>query len=232
MYPDQDAPVPARLDTIPAEVFEALLILRRARDVARELQADPWELAVGISELLAVGLSGTDVRWLVARGLVEHALERLAPGTANRTFRRMRNLALSPRTCLVLTAEGQRLLESWEARQVPPSAGADMNNMAGSAQPVAVPHWDGERRQLWYRNRLVKLYRTPAGSQETILAAFEEEGWPPRIDDPLSRGTGHDPQERLHEAVKGLNRGQVQRLLEFRRDGTGEGVMWATREGR
>jgi hypothetical protein len=232
MSPVQDAAVSARLDTIPAEVFEALLILRRAREIARELQTDPWEFAVGIAELLAVGLSGTVVRWLVARGLIEHALERLAPGRASRTFRRMRNLALSPRTCLVLTAEGQRLLESWEARQREMAARADPNGAVASALRAAVPHWDSEQRQLWYRDRLVKLYRTPAASQETILAAFEEEGWPPRIDDPLGQEYGQDPQERLHEAVKGLNRGQVQRLLEFHRDGSGEGVTWRAREGQ
>jgi hypothetical protein len=78
----------------------------------------------------------------------------------------------------------------------------------------------------------VKWYRAPAASQETILAAFQEDGWPGRIDDPLPWVDGLGPQERLHEAVKGLNRGQLARLLEFRRDGTGEGVTWLAREGQ
>ena len=51
-------------------------------------------------------------------------------------------------------------------------------------------------------------------------------------DSPLRPVPGRDPQERLHEGVKGLNRGQVERLLVFRRDGTGEGVTWQARQGQ
>jgi len=50
--------------------------------------------------------------------------------------------------------------------------------------------------------QLLKWHRAPAASQEAILAVFQEDGWPPRIDDPLGRGDGHDPRERLREAVK------------------------------
>jgi hypothetical protein len=32
---------------------------------------------------------------------------------------------------------------------------------------------------------VVKEFKLPAPNQETILTAFQEEGWPPRIDDPL-----------------------------------------------
>ena len=78
----------------------------------------------------------------------------------------------------------------------------------------------------------MKLFRQPAESQEIILAAFEEEGWPRRIDDPLPPVAGKDSVERLHQAVMGLNRGQIARLLEFRRDGTGEGVEWLAIRGR
>ena len=32
----------------------------------------------------------------------------------------------------------------------------------------------------------VKQYRVPSPNQEAVLTVFQEEGWPPRIDDPLS----------------------------------------------
>ena len=42
-------------------------------------------------------------------------------------------------------------------------------------------------------DRVVKQFRVPAGNQELILAAFEEMGWPPHIDDPLPPVHDLDP---------------------------------------
>jgi len=88
------------------------------------------------------------------------------------------------------------------------------------------PHWDPERRELSVAGRLVKSFRKRPGNQERILAALEEEGWPPRIDDPLSPQEGIDPKPRLHDTIKRLNMGHLWRLLKFAGDGTGEGVLW------
>ena len=215
------SPVPdgesVRPETDP-RVLATLRLLAAARAAALQLRLDPWEFALGLCELLASGLSGTEVRCLVARGLAQHVLEQIRPAFGRRTFRQVANLGLTPRSCFVITAAGLRLLGASDVRTAAP------------AGPVpALPRWDGGRRQLWYAGALVKWYRVPAASQETILAAFQEDGWPPRIDDPLSMMNGCDPHERLHEAVKGLNRGQVRPLLVFRRDGTGEGVAWQGR---
>jgi hypothetical protein len=211
-------PAPA----VPPSIVVALTLLRQAHAAALELHHDPWEFAIGLLELLAAGLNSTAVRWLVASGLAEHALERVRPAADRRSFRRMANFALTRRSCFVATDAGLRLLDRCNAR-----------NDSGQKGPAnVVPRWDEGRRQLWYRDRLVKWYRTPAASQETILPAFQEDGWPPRIDDPLGWVACLDPHERLHEAVKGLNRGQAERLLEFHRDGTGEGVTWKARQGQ
>jgi hypothetical protein len=91
---------------------------------------------------------------------------------------------------------------------------------------VDQPRWDGCRRELWWGGRLVKRFRQPAPNQEALLAAFEELGWPEWMDDPLPREKGIDPQERLHDTVKGLNRHQRQRLLHFCGDGTGQRIGW------
>jgi hypothetical protein len=60
-----------------------------------------------------------------------------------------------------------------------------------------------------------------------ILAVFEEEGWPRRIDDPLPPGHGINPKVRLHESIARLNRNQVNRTIRFGGDGYGRGVRWA-----
>jgi hypothetical protein len=100
----------------------------------------------------------------------------------------------------------------------------------GGAMACEVPFWDEERRELWFRNRLVKCFRQPAPNQEAILQAFQEEGWPHRIDDPLSPNGKVKPKVRLHDTVKFLNH-QATRLLRFRGDGTGEAVCWEVCDG-
>jgi hypothetical protein len=88
-----------------------------------------------------------------------------------------------------------------------------------------LPIWDGERRELRMGKLVVKRFRQPAKNQELILAAFEEDSWPPRIDNPLSSNGDTDAVDRLHDAVKKLNR-QRKKLIHFRSDGRGLGVMW------
>jgi hypothetical protein len=73
---------------------------------------------------------------------------------------------------------------------------------------------------------IVKEFKLPSPNQETVLMAFEEEGWPPRIDDPLSPLPQLDPRRRLHDTIKALNRKQKQDLIRFMGDGSGEGIRW------
>jgi hypothetical protein len=60
-----------------------------------------------------------------------------------------------------------------------------------------------------------------------ILEVFQEEHWPPRIDDPLPPKPGIEPQRRLHDTINSLNRNQRHRLIRFFADGLGKGVRWA-----
>ena len=97
------------------------------------------------------------------------------------------------------------------------------------AELPEIPRWDGSRHELRWGRSLVKVFKSPSSNQETMLMAFEEEGWPPRIDDPLSPHPHVDPKQRLHDAIKGLNRNQKNRLIRFMGDGTGEGIRWEPR---
>jgi hypothetical protein len=58
------------------------------------------------------------------------------------------------------------------------------------------------------------------------LSAFQEDGWPHRIDDPLPPLDDIEPKCRLHDSIKRLNRHHKDRVIRFRGDGTGEGVCW------
>jgi hypothetical protein len=89
-----------------------------------------------------------------------------------------------------------------------------------------LPGWNSVLRELHFGARLVKRFHEPADNQETILAAFEEEGWPLRIDDPLSPTPAISAKRRLRDAIKNLNRHQIHRLIRFRGDGRGQGILW------
>lgn len=119
-----------------------------------------------------------------------------------------------PRTRLY-AIERQRL--RGEASQQSAPSGDDL---------MAAPCWDPQLRELRVGHVLVKRFRQPSTNQERILLAFEEEGWPPRIDDPLPPDPQHDTKQRLRTTLKSLNRNEQHGLIRFHSDGTGQGVLW------
>lgn len=95
---------------------------------------------------------------------------------------------------------------------------------------LAGPHWDTRRRTLYLGQQVVKRFKRPAPNQEAVLAAFEQQRWPERIDDPLSESADLMPQDRLHDVLRRLNHGHEHPLLHFRRDGRGTGIAWSVTE--
>lgn len=95
---------------------------------------------------------------------------------------------------------------------------------------ATMPKWDPENHVLFLGDVIVKQYQRPARSQHTILAAFEEEGWPARIDDPLILQEGAMETKskwRLRNTVNDLNRAQYGCIrIRFHLDGTGHGIRW------
>ena len=73
---------------------------------------------------------------------------------------------------------------------------------------------------------VVKQFRVPSPNQEAILDAFQEEGWPTFVDDPLSPVPGQSAKRRLRDTIKGLNANQAAAVIRFHGDGTGQRVTW------
>jgi hypothetical protein len=94
------------------------------------------------------------------------------------------------------------------------------------------PNWNAASHELRLGDRVVKCYRRPAKSQELILTAFEEEGWPKTIDDPLPADRDQNPKRRLHYTVHHLNRVQRPRLIHFSVNGSGQSVHWTLARDR
>jgi hypothetical protein len=221
--------------------------LLEAFEFARELDRPAWDFAVEIQSLREMGLTNNEFRWLVCKGLVEHGCETTRVRQSFRTFRRQHGLVFGRRSCFVLTQAGVEFARSLtEIPAAPHSRVVDgesgtvpsaplepespdvvvRSGKPSMANPNSTPKWDLERRELRVGSHIVKQFKTPAANQERILAAFEEEGWPARIDDPLPPQIDQDPKRRLHDTINSLNRNQKRRLIRFMGDGTGEGIRW------
>jgi hypothetical protein len=195
----------------------AFKLLARSRRYAEELGVDAWAFAVELQSLQSVGLATSDLRWLVSKGCLDHARECSQPEKDERQFVAAGKLVFTARSCFTLTDRGVCAAES--RPHDPGKCPARKNEHNGR-----VPRWDGTLKELWLGRTLIKQFKVPARSQELLLAAFEEEGWPPHIDDPLPPVAKSDPKKRLHDAIRRLN-GNQRRLL-FSGAGDGRGVRW------
>lgn len=184
----------------------ALELLRRGWYYATDCGCDPDEFAVSLGELGRSGLTHIDAKWLLRKGFI-----RLSPSD-----RRVRAQARwNPSTSLVLTDQGFSFL-----------AGNDLAQQTTPTPLAGVPRWDALNRTLWFDDVLIKRYRVPAENQELVLSAFEEEGWPHHIFDPLPPKQGLNCQRRLHDTINRLNRHQLTRALRFYGNGNGRAICW------
>ena len=198
----------------------ALRLLLQAHEIASRLHRDPWDFALEIQALKEAGVNHNDLRSLVCQGLSQHRLERTRRGARRRSFGPPRSLRFHADSCFALSRKG--LLVAYSVDGSPLSSRVGNGSHAAA---MCIPSWDDARRELRLGSIVVKRFRQPAPNQATILAAFEEDGWPPRIDNPLSDHGDTGAVDRLHAAVKKLNR-CTRRLLRFLSDGAGLGILW------
>jgi hypothetical protein len=217
-------------------IREALQLLADAAACAQDVGTDIWQFSVELAALRRAGLTANECRWLVAKGLARHAREVTTSDSDRRVFQNYANLALSKRTCFVIAERGvvyaNALLRSAPRRRATDARDSTALNRrrpapeANSHPAILTPTWDSDRQQLRVGRVIVKEFKVPAANQEAILAAFQEEGWVPRIDDPLAPQLNQDSKRRLHDTINSLNRNQKHALLRFLGDGKGEGVRW------
>ncbi|WP_145168868.1 hypothetical protein [Rubripirellula lacrimiformis] len=221
---------------MPSHVAAAMAPLLLASQYAQQVTSEPWEFAVEIGQLVTLGLTPNDLRWLVRSGLVTHQREVTLEGENGRHFQPEGDLTYCERSCFFLTDCGVQLAKklypatnvSLQVDYKPGDQQVSRNGVAknqGLSQ-AAVPIWEAERRELRFDGAVVKHFKWVAVNQQAILDAFEEDGWPPRIDDPLPPNAEQDSKRRLADTIKCLNRKQRYAVIHFRGDGTGEGVIW------
>lgn len=217
----------------------AIKLLQESYAYARQLNRSPWDFAVEIATLREQGLTDSDMRWLTCSGFLEHGRETTRFGAEVRTFIHDGGLRFGRRTCFVFTEAGQANYSHTPIPDITCRDAERKHEHGGEAGPELEafngdpelfrhkkPTWDRARGVLRVGEHIVKQFRVPAPNQEVILAAFAEEDWPVRIDDPLSPSPDTDPKKRLHDTINSLNRHQISPLIRFRGDGNGQGVLW------
>lgn len=210
---------------------------------AADLGDDVWQFSMDYGSLREQGLTAADVRWMLKSGLVDRAVEVPDESSpAGRVFVESDSQMFSDLDCFVLSNAGYAaataanlngspvenpVSSSNDYSQIPWRRVSNRNGVtAANGVEKNVPEWDRDRQELRAGNILIKRFKAPAPNQEAILAAFEEENWPTRIDDPLPPRVDLDPKRRLHDTINSLNRNQKSRLVRFFGDGSGEGVRW------
>jgi hypothetical protein len=218
-----------------AEIEATLKLLHEAELYARDANQDAWQFAVEIEQLRRTGITESALRWLVCKGFVRHADEVTRLGDAHRKFRAIGTFCLTKSVCFIINKAGTATTASnttWCDSGVAnvscnPSRIIDGNGNGHTRNHREVlPLWDAIRHELRLGETLVKRFKHPSRNQQAILATFQEEGWPYKVDDPLSPTEDGDPKRRLNDTIKGLNHHQANALIKFRGDGTGEAVVW------
>jgi len=248
--PSADGPARSKTAPINNNLRLGMDLLWQAYTYAQDSGADLWDFALEIDRLYATGLTISDLRWLVAKKFVEHGQESSVYGGPHRSFRPDAGFFFEAGTCVVLTPSGATFADRFlngpvvspqstqpvETASIAGGATASLENKSpaatnlnGSLHLACKPCWHSTRRELCLDETVVKRFRVPAYNQELILSAFEEDGWPEQIDDPLPMSHDVDPHARLHDAVNRLNRAQTNPLLRFHGNGTGTGVSWKLR---
>jgi hypothetical protein len=211
---------------------EAMRILFDASSRAQQAHKSIEEFAVELSELDRASVAHTALRSLLCCGYVKHLVEESRARSHARNFHPPASpMRFDQDSCFVLTAAGVRFARAHLHRfgQASSRIEADLELGTLSAEVSAhsrVPQWNAGTRELWFRGALVKAFRARAPNQELILAAFEEERWPPHIDDPLPPLPSQETRRRLNDAISKLNRHQQSHLIRFRADGAGAGICW------
>lgn len=227
----------------------ALRLLWQAYNYSKDTGTSVWDFAMEIEKLYSAAVTVNDIRWMVAKGYAIHAEETSSYGDLRRSFCPASGFSFLQATCFVLTEKGAKFAKDvLEKAQTQ----APLNNQLSTTSltdgkkvdfqidrsfmpnkdlaGALKPQWDVTSRELSLGSKVVKRFRVPARNQELILGAFQEEGWPEHIDDPIPVSEHIDPQTRLHDAINRLNGHQTHALVRFHGNGNGTGVYWQLRQ--
>lgn len=206
-------------------VWMAIKRLYFALQLAADCECERQEFSVRRDELFRMDLRREELKWLILKNVVKVSESVLDPD--RHESHPPEHPEYASDSSFVITDLGVELVEQClHEMKLRQSENDFSSRQSPSARQELKPSWDFERHELRCAGQIVKKFKWRAANQETILATFEEEGWPAHIDDPLPQEPDIDPKRRLADAIKSLNRHQKISLVRFCGDGTGQGVLW------
>jgi hypothetical protein len=228
---DEIGCVNSGLTTAVQAISQLLRLLRVVSSQPLTHSTDPSGQALDFDTLQQAGL-GNAIRCLMCQGYVCHSdsgqqQHSAKPGVAKK------NCQFDAQSRFLITPAGRdfaRHLHESLMSELNSDACAPLHSCLGHQQ-IPSPHFgrpsfDVNRRELRVGNASISSFRRSAHNQITVLSAFELEGWPQRIDDPLPWDPNIDHAQRLHITVYRLNCHQHPPVLRFLSDGTGNGIRW------
>jgi len=202
-------------------IWDGLQALCVALHYSADVERPASDFAIEIQSLEEIGLSNSDLRWLICKGYVQHFIDQTRYDQPGRLMVSTQSLRLVPESCFVLTPTGISVAERCNFTVQKNGDGQGFLH----TRPK-IPSWDSKTRALHLGAEPVAIFDSPAPVPELILAAFEEEGWPARIDDPLRPVGEADHKARLCKAIHRLNKHVNSPHIHFCADGSGQGVCW------
>ncbi|SRR5579884_4018611 len=92
----------------------------------------------------------------------------------------------------------------------------------------SVPRWCARAGTLSWRGTILRRVRIDAVYLRCLLDAFEQQGWPEWIANPLPHQPGMSRKQRLRQTLENLNRGMHLPGIRFHADKGG--VRWQVHE--
>jgi hypothetical protein len=177
-------------------LLAALGLLMEPYERAEERHVSVWNVAATRQALNSQGLTDDLLLRLLEQDLVDQRLDKV-----------------------VLTARGAAVARG----RCDPGQGLKGPHVLGK---LIVPFYDGDLRTLSYEGRLVKRLRQQADLQEIVLRAFQRQGWPRALKNPLPKDSMVPVETRLHYAIRGLMNAQKEARIRFFRNGTACTICW------
>jgi hypothetical protein len=218
------------LDTIHENALPRLLkglsSLADARLYAQMLKQNPWEFALQLFELRALGLTSADFRWLLHSGYI--LLRPQRKSAVVKEFGCFRGIEFKEEWLVILRDEAveevRRFLRPAADRKAGGGRPLILSNADASGR--ATVRFHAERRELFVGDRLVKRLPASARNQAAILEGFQTVSWQTRIANPLPAANSRRRAQQLRDTVHDLNAGQKPRRLRFHSDEKGRSIWW------
>lgn len=138
----------------PDRLTRGLRALLQASQYAHDTNRPVSEFAIEIQRLEQLGLSSSELRWLICKNYLGHLVDVTRSDQAGRKSQIVKSLTFESRSCFVLTSCGVRFAHSLVACHHQPAPQAH----------ETLPSWDGELRVLYIGTSVVREFHARACS--------------------------------------------------------------------